>query len=480
MGFINNIKRWLTMKLLGKAKEEFNIKVVSNPQTEDLINTCSQIYQGTPYWLEEGVKTVNFAQAVCSEIARLTTLGIHLEVDGADTEGTRAAYIKKQLEGCYYRLREWVENGCGYGTIILKPAQEVVQVVTPDRYVVTEVKNDKINGAVFHDCVQSPDGKKWYNRLEYHRFLENGNYAVDNRCYIGDSRNDAGKPISIDNTPWRGVLEHVEIEGVEQPLFAVFRTPSANNREINSPFGMPVFAQAIEELKDLDVAYSRNVAEIYDSERTVLLDSDKLTTGSTIKGMKSNSVTAWEYFRKIMKLPRYVKNVEGNGSTDFYQEINPTLNTAVRIQGINNLLSQISFKCGFSNGYFVFNEKNGFATATQVEADQQRTIQLVKDMRDKLECAIEELAYALDKYADLYDLAPVGTWEIKYDFGDITYSYEEDKATWWNYVVQGKMPAWKYFEKFEGMTKEEAIELLQDAAQNNLETQQLFAAVGNE
>ena len=181
-----------------------------------------------------------------------------------------------------------------------------------------------------------------------------------------------------------------------------------------------------------------------------------------------------------MKLPRYVNNVEGDGSNTFYQEINPSLFTEQRITGINNLLSQIGFKCGFSNGYFVFNEKNGFATATQVEADQQRTVQLVKDMRDKLESALEDLCYALDKFADLYSYAPVGTWELKFDFGDILYSYEEDKATWWNYVLQGMIPAWKYLEKFEGMTKDEAIELMQEAAEAKVETQQLFARVGNE
>ena len=94
--------------------------------------------------------------------------------------------------------------------------------------------------------------------------------------------------------------------------------------------------------------------------------------------------------------------------------------------------------------------------------------------------ALTDLCDALSKFADLYDYAPVGTYELKFDFGDITYSYEEDKATWWNYVQQGKMPAWKYFVKFEGMTEEEAKELLLEAQTNNAEAQQLFACVKNE
>ena len=467
------------MRLLGKAKEEFDIRPVTNAQTEQLVNMCAQIYQGTPYWLEDGIKTINFAEVICSEIANLTTLAIHIEVEGADKEGSRAFYMKDQIDKSYDRFREWVEYGCGFGTIILKPAQEVTQVMTPDRYVVTEERHGEIWGAIFHDCIQSPDGKKWYNKLEYHRFLENGNYAVDNRCYIGDTRNDAGKPLPIEKSPWNGLEEHVEIENIDRPLFAVFRTPAANTKEVNCPLGMPVFSKVIEELKDLDVAYSRNSTEVYQSKRTVLMDSDKLSSGK-IKDVKEGTPQSWEIKRKQMQLPDYVRIVEGEGEGEFYHEINPTLNTDTRIKGINSLLSQIGFKCGFSNGYFVFNEKTGMITATQVEADDRRTIQTIKDMRDKLESAIRDLCYALDKFADLYDYAPVGEWELTFDFGDITYSYQEDKATWWQYVLQGKVPFWKYMEKFEGMTKEEAIELEREAKEANVETQQLFAKVGNE
>jgi len=460
------------MLFLGKAKEEFDVKPITSAETDALVNRCMRIYQGVPDWLnaEDDIKTVNFAASICSEVARLATLGIHIDVDGADQQGSRAEYIKNQIDEVYYLLRHWVEYGCGYGTIIIKPTGETVQVMTPDRFVVTEVKNDKITGIIFHDQVASADGKSWYNRLEYHRFLENGKYAIDNRCYKGETRNDAGKRINIEDTPWRGLLESVEMENIDQPLYAVFRTPAANNKEVNSPLGMPIFAHAIEELKDLDVAYSRNVLEVEQSRRTILMDADKLITGKQ----------SWTVKRNQMKLPKYVNNVEGDGASSFYQEINPMLNTDIRVAGINNLLSQIGFKCGFANGYFVFNEKSGFATATQVEADQQRTVQLVKDVRDKLEDCINQLAYALDKFADLYDYAPVGDWELKFDFGDILYSYEADKAMWWTYVVQGKMPAWKYFEKFEGMTEEDAKALLTEATQSNIETQQLFAAVGNE
>ena len=81
-------------------------------------------------------------------------------------------------------------------------------------------------------------------------------------------------------------------------------------------------------------------------------------------------------------------------------------------------------------------------TATQVESDDRRTIQFIKDVRDKLEDCMNGLIYAMDVLATLYGLAPAGTYEVTYDFGDITYNREEDRARWWQYVQNSKVPAW--------------------------------------
>ena len=440
-----------------KVKEEFNVVSLTSAELERLISRCSKIYSGNPEWVneEDHVKTINFAKAICSETARLTTLAAGVQVDGSE----RAEWLQSQIDKLYYKLRNWVEYGCAYGTIILKPNGDTVDIITPDRFIVTDQSNGEITGAVFLFSEASKDGKTYYTRLEWHRFTENG-YAITNKCYAGSSQNDTSKVIDINKTPWAGILEDAVITNVEKPLFGVFRTPHANSVDIDSPMGLPVFYDALEELADLDVAYSRNAKEILDSSRILLLDSDRMTpTGGKIEDITRNFQSA----RAAMGLPDMVKNVYGDGSNTFYQEINPSLNTDVRLSGINALLSQIGYKIGFSNGYFVFNESSGIQTATGVEAEQQRTIQFIKDMRDKLENCLTDLIYALDKFADLYDLAPLGKYEISYDFGDITYNREEDRSRWYGYAVSGKIPFWYYLMKFEGFTEEEAKKLEKEA-----------------
>lgn len=437
------------MLLPSRAKDEFNVVPETSTAMSKFIDKCGRVYAGKPDWVDaaDHITTVNFAKSVCSEVARLTMMGTKIQLDGS----ARAAWLQQQIDRVYAQFRHWVEYGCGYGTLILKPNGNGIDFLTPGRFMVTDSDNGEIRGIVFFDQQEDVARKKWFTRYEFHRF-EGESYVITNKCYVGDFQNDKGKPIDIDLSPWAGLAEEVVAEGVDKMLFGVFRTPIANNIDVGSPVGMPIFSEALQELADLDIAYSRNAKEILDSKRTVLMDSDRLIPN----GVKISVAHADNALHAAAPLPDYVKLVDGNGAEDMYHEINPTLETDKRLTGINALLSQIGYKCGFSNGYFVFNETTGMVTATQVEADDRRTIQLIKDVRDQLQSCIDGLLYALDKFADAYGLAPRGVYEAVYDFGDITYNREDDKARWYSYVTAGRVPFWYYLVKFEGYAEEEA------------------------
>lgn len=451
MSLISTIRGWFRMFFDGKAKEEFDVKPIPKTQTNSFIEECQNIYAGVPAWANGDIKTINFAKSVCSEIARLTMQGTTITIDGSG----RADELQKRIDENYTEIRRWVEYGCASGMVICKPNGESIDIALPGEFIITEVDGPKIRGCVFLNTQYADE--RYYHRLEYHHFEDNGKYAISNRTYASKSENAIGDPVDIDASPWAGMLEDVESDNIDRMLFGVLKMPNANNIDPSSPYGLPIFADAVQELEDLDVAYSRNSKEIFDSKRTVLLDSDRLIPSGTKLGSAS-----YDDRREAAGLPDYVKIVEGMGDKDIYHEINPTLNTDARLVGLNNLLSQIGYKCGFSNGYFVFNQKSGMVTATQVESEDRRTLQLVKDIRDQLEKCLDDLIYALDKFLD-NDGFPVGKYEVTYDFGDLTYNREEDRARWWGYVISGAVPKWYYFNKFEGLSEEDAKKLVEEA-----------------
>lgn len=63
----------------------------------------------------------------------------------------------------------------------------------------------------------------------------------------------------------------------------------------------------------------------------------------------------------------------------------------------------------------------------------------------------------------------MGEYEVNFNWGDITYNFEEDKASWKNYASQGWVPLWLYFVKFEGMGEEEAKKMVAEASANQKE-----------
>lgn len=463
---LNTVKSWLeNWGWTYKAEEEFGLNIASRDTTLRFIQDCVDAYEGHPYWEEGDVRTINVAETVCGEVARLATLNIGISVTGSK----RAEYLQGEVDNVISKLRHWVEFGCANGEIIIKPNGYTVDVVFPSQYIVTEEVGKEIIGIVFMDGYYNSRNEKYYTRLEYHR-IDGDKYYISNRCYTGESEGDLKRRVSIKETLWKDLNEDIVATGVDKMLFGMFKLPNANNINPKSNRSLPLFSNALEELSDVDVAYSRMTREIFDSKRTVLLDSDRLMVGGGKIGQKNKEVIV-----ENAGLPDFVKMIDGTGSGDIYHEINPTLNTNERIQGLNTILSQIGYKCGFSNGYFVFNQKTGMVTATQVESDDRRTLQLIADVRAQLQECMEGLIYAIDRFADAYDLAPSGKYEVVFDFADITENLEEDKIRWYGYVQSGHVPFWYYLTKFEGYTEEEAKEIEEFARESQIEQVQTMA-----
>lgn len=448
-----------------EALDEFGVKQITSQEMDIAITKCMDVYQNRPHWLSDknDIRTIGFGKVLCEETARLATLAIHVTIDGSP----RAEWLQQQIDKRYFKFREWLEYGCAAGTFILKPNGKGIDFLLPNSFQIVDSDDDgNVTGVIFVDQYTESGVlmRKYYTKFEYHRFTDDGVYLISNRTYVSSSEGEKGRPIPIEETKWAGIapdappITKQNGEPLERMLFGIFRTPQANNLDINSPLGLPIFQNVLEELKTLDTAYSRNSEEIKDSRRIILLGDELLDTSGV--PLSERKVGA-----SVNGLPHNVKMVFGGkgGDKPFYEEINPELNTDTRIKGFNNELSIIGYKVGFSAGYFVLDQKTGMVTATQVESDDRRTIQLIKDVRDKLEDCMDGLIYALNAFADLYGLAPVGTYETTYDFGDITYNREEDRARWWQYLVQGKVPAWMYYQKFEGMSKEEAKAMITEA-----------------
>lgn len=447
------------------VEREFGVKLITSEYMSTAIAAWDRISKGAPEWLdaEDGIKTVNMAKFIADTRAKLTTLDIGIQVNG---DSARAAFLQTVVDELIRKLPEKLCDADRLGGMMIRWNGSSWDFVMPGCFGITEVNsNHDIIGAIFASQT-SQDGNS-YTRLEYHHFVhtdtEETLYEVVNKAYRNSTDISGnvtlGSSVPLDTVRvWAHLQPSTLIRGLDKPLFAYYRVPGANVIDSNSPLGCSIFASAIPELRSIDVAISRKDDEIEDSKHITFI-------GQTVKRSADN---------RNIKLPRFVQALgiglgDGNNSVDAVKEHVAILRTEQRLQDINFNLSMAGVKCGFSEGVFVLDGQRGMVTATQIESDDRDTIQTIKDDRDALQSAIEQAVEGADKLATLMGFSPIGAYELSFAFGDITYSYEEDKANWRSYALQGWIPIWLYLTKFEKMTEDDAKAYVVEAKTENAE-----------
>lgn len=456
MGLITWIKAVWNKLFRREIEEKFDTDVLLSETMTKWIDKFAAITSGRPDWIdpEDDIESINFAGFIDDVTAGLVTLDIGIEMPNTP----RGQYLQKQADYILQVIPDKVSEALGNCGIMFKPNGHNADYVEPGSFAPTDIdSNGNILGCVFQTQTTRKDYT--YTRLEWHRFEgedDNRVYRITNYAYRANkSSANIGDPCPLTEVPeWAGIQPDVTLANVDRPLFAYFKNPAPNRIDRTSPLGVPIWHNALNELKALDIAWSRKKSEVEDSKHMTFVPESAIMYAD----------------QHHIKLPRFVRGLQMSGGTENEKvdEHVATLLTADRIADINSILALISTKCGYSQGMFVLDEKTGLKTATEIEADDQETIRTIKNIRDQLKTALNNLFYGMNVMADLYTTLPAEDWaaieeNTTYNFGDITYDYETDRANWWKYRLQGDVPPWMYYVKFEGMAPDEAKAMVEEA-----------------
>ena len=111
MGFINWLKGVINKMFATEAEKAFGIDIKDGTVMDYKIAEWFKTYQGRPHWVDasQRIKTINMANAICEETARLTNLALEIQIDG----GERAEWLKQVVDKAIMpRLRGWIEYAC--------------------------------------------------------------------------------------------------------------------------------------------------------------------------------------------------------------------------------------------------------------------------------------------------------------------------------------------------------------------------------
>lgn len=466
--------------MLGKSniESELNIDIAISPKLEAKIREWGNIYENKAPWLNKDVKSLELGSSIAGEFVRLTTAEMKTEITGS----ARASFLQEQYKEMLKNLADNLEIGNAKGGLVFKPyiknGQIYIDFVQEGLfYPISFDDTGRIISIVFSS--QKIEGDYIYTRLEYHR-LEGTDYYISNTAYKSNNKSSLGKEINLSEVPeWKDIEKEVKIENVEKPLFAYYKPPIANNVDTKSPLGISVFAKATNLIKDADEQYGRVMWEYEGSEKAVYASTEALKPRKEIIRGEDGKRVKWETPKLKERLFRAI-DLDGKNGEGFFEDYSPEIRDEAFWRGLNKILERIEFNVGLAYGTLsepAFSDK----TATEIKTSKQRSYVTVSRMQENLQTASEDLIYAMDVLTTLYSLAPIGTYQASFEWGDsVLTDTQVEQTIQMQEVGQGLRSKLRYIMWRYGLTEQQAQEELDRIQEEKMSNQEAFGFNGIE
>lgn len=285
-------------------------------------------------------------------------------------------------------------------------------------------------------------GGKDYAYLQIHKKGADGLYAIENRIYRYD--NELLSDEQLGNVQGFERIPPVVHTGSDRRQFVIDRPNIANNYNYLLPTGISVYANAIDVMQGVDIAYDSYVNEFVLGKKRIMVkpSASKYLDGEPV--FDPSDVVFYV-------LPEDVSD------SAVITPIDMALRTAEHNTGIQDQLNILSSKCGFGETYYRF-DGGSVATATQVISENSTLFRTIKKHEIILEQVLDELCRVILRLGN----AAMGIGldenvEISIDFDD---SIIEDDTTNFSRDMQmlqaGIMNDWEFRAKWMNEDEETA------------------------
>ncbi|MCP1285388.1 phage portal protein [Bacillus sp. S0635] len=460
MGLISGIK---------KVSDHKDIQV--NEESYQFIDTWKALYSGyykewhdVKYKTVEGQKqrkraTLNMAKVVTQEMATLV-FNEKCTINISDKDLSKN--IKHVLDENNFikEFQRYLEYSFALGGMVIKVYWDngiKLSFVTADCFIPITWDNKQITECVFIN--ETFKGGKKYTLLEWH-LVENGTYIIKNELYKSDNKHELGVKVSLAEL-YPNLEEAVYIENLSRPTFKYFKPNTANNLDIGSPLGISIYANALDTLKSIDIAFDSFQREFVLGKKRILVPHNAIRTV-----IDPNTGAQLRYFDADDEVYQAF-NFDENSKN--IQDMSVELRVEEHISAINALLNYLSSQIGFSAGAFSF-DGQGVKTATEVVSENSKTFRTKQSHETIIEDGIQELVDSIIDIAVLYGEfdGPAGDYEVTVTFDD---SIAEDAAAEINkqviLITNGLNSKKRAIMKIHGVTAEEADKLLQEILAEN-------------
>lgn len=244
-----------------------------------------------------------------------------------------------------------------------------------------------------------------YVVLTVHKLNDAGNYVIHNHLFKETNGNLS------EITQEEGTVKEFDTKS-NIKWFSVFKPLLTNNLFNNSPFGIPHYANAIDNMKAVDIAFDALKNEVKDTRRRTFARAEMFNYDDGTQKMvfDPNDIT-------IYQLP------SGATKDDLIQSDADDLRTDKQINTLNMALNILGNKVGFGENHYHFDGTN-LSTATAVVSSNSKMFRRKKKLEVGYESAIYDLIKAVCYASTQFGKYNINTEDMVIQFDD---SIVEDK-----------------------------------------------------
>lgn len=359
--------------------------------------------------------------------------------------------------GAVVSVQDLIENEDGM-TLDTKEAKTRVDIVDIDWIYPLSWNNREITECAF-GSIEYREGDKYVICSVHKINKDTGNYEIINHLF----KDTNGNLTEITDEQTIQVFDTKS----NKKWFAVFKPLLTNNLFNNSPFGIPHYANAIDNLKSTDISFDAIKNEVLDGKKRIFARAEMFNydNGEQKMVFDPNDTT-------IYQLPT------GATKDDLIQSDSDTLRTDQLIGTLNTELNLLGSKVGFGENHYHFDGTN-LSTATAVVSSNSKLFRRKKKLEVGYESSIFDLVNAVCYASTEYGQYNINTDGMVIQFDD---SIVEDKEAESNRAMReesaGLISAVEYRVRIFGETPEIAEQKIKEIRENDPSIKDLVG--GNE
>lgn len=459
LGIIKGIKKISDKKDIPISEESYKQidiwKAIYSGHYDDWHNVKYHTVEGQK---SRKMASLNMAKVISQEMAALI-FNEKCSINISDK--TLSDDIKNVLDGNNFikEFQRYLEYTFALGGMVIKVYWDEgikLSYVTADCFIPIAWDNKHITEGVFVNEISKGDKK--YTLLEWH-LIEGEEHVIKNELYESKNQGDLGVKVSL-ATLYSNLEEEVRIKDLSKPMFVYFKPNTANNLDLSSPLGISLYANSLDTLKSLDIAFDSFQREFVLGKKRIIVPTSAIkTVVDPISGMPHR------YFDSTDEVYEAMKFDDGDQSI---KDISVELRVEEHTAAINALLNYVSMQVGFSAGAFSF-DGQGVKTATEVVSENSKTFRTKQSHETIIEDGIRDLVDIIIEIAALYDeFESTDDYEVTVTFDD---SIAEDQTAEINkqvtLVMNGLTTKKLAIMKIHGVSEEEAERIVEEIQNEN-------------